>query len=265
MDFQEHRINWTRQKIAAFWDHFEDSPGMQNRHFSKQRGLSLLRNIGRTKNLETPVLDLGCGSGHLLSLLLKEGIESWGADVSERSIEIVGEKFDGDWNFKGVKKLVEGENFPFESSSIGTVFLLETIEHLLEEDLYTVLGDILKILRPSGLLIVTTPDSEKLEESEIICTNCGCKFHRVQHLRSLSPVSLRKTIEKAGFEVIRCSREILLPDLKVWLSAQRSDGYNSVHCPDCYFKVGLKSKTMISRLKKLFGELGHLVCIAKKR
>jgi SAM-dependent methyltransferase len=263
MDFnQGHRVIWTRKKIADFWNH---SPEMQNRHFSKQRGPSLLRVLKKIIELETPVLDLGCGSGHLLSLLLQEGIESWGADISERSIEIVNKRFNGDLNFKGIKKLIEGETLPFESNSTGTVFLIETIEHLFEENLHIILNDIQKILKKDGLLVVTTPNREKLEENEILCPNCGCKFHRVQHLRSFDSGMLRSIIENTGFEVIRCGPEILLPDLKVWFSAQKTGGSNFVCCPDCFHKIELKSKKVLFRLGKFFQELGHLVCIAKKR
>jgi len=262
---QGHRVIWTRKKIADFWNHFEYTPKMQNRHFSKQRGLSLLRILKKTIQLETPILDLGCGSGHLLSLLLKDGIESWGADISESSIEIVNNRFNKDVNFKGIKKLIEGEALPFESNSIGTVFLIETIEHLFEENLHTILNDVHKIMKKDGFLVVTTPNREKLEENEILCPNCECKFHRVQHIRSFDSGILRSTVEKAGFETIRCGPEILLPDIKVWLSAQKHGGSNIVCCPDCFHKIEVKTKKILSRLEKIFLELRHLVCVAKKR
>ena len=130
MNFFE--VEWTPEKIVRFWNAYEDTPGMQNWHFSKQRGAALLSWTSKKASICAPVLDLGCGSGHLTSLLLARGIQTYGADVSDNTEKIVTGRFKGDYNFLGFKQIEAGKPLPFENNSIKTIFLLETVEHLLQ-------------------------------------------------------------------------------------------------------------------------------------
>ena len=51
---------------------------------------------------------------------------------------------------------------------------------------------------------MTAPDSEDLEKGAIYCPFCDSEFHRMQHLRSVTPASLRQLLDRAGFKVDFC-------------------------------------------------------------
>ncbi len=257
-------VEWTPEKIARFWSSYEETPGMQNWHFSKQRGAALISLVRKKVSLSAPVLDLGCGSGHLISLLLSLGLQTRGADVSDSAGKIVNERFNGDRNFMGYTPLQKGKSLPFDDNSFKTLFLLETVEHLLPPDLEAILLESRRILADGGHLIVTTPNQELLRDSFVFCRSCGAQFHSFQHIRSLDSSSLWTQIEKAGFKKVICRPAILLPDLSVWLLAQRCRRESFIPCPECGNKVVNSALRSENRIKSVLRELYHLVCIAEK-
>ena len=46
------------------------------------------------------------------------------------------------------------------------------------------LEEVRRVLRPGGHVIMTTPHREDMGKNEVLCPNCRCVFHRMQHLRS---------------------------------------------------------------------------------
>ena len=255
-------IRWNPQKIAAFWSTWEESPAMQNRHFSRQRGAALLKWTAKHVTITEPVLDLGCGPGHLLNLLLNKRIRSAGADVSPRSISIVNERFSSVPCFLGATRLTS-DTLPFEPDMFGTVFLLETIEHLLKDSIDAYLKSIRATLKKDGCLVITTPNRENLSENMITCTECGCSFHRTQHISSFDRHSLATRVVNAGFSVVTCRGVMLPPEMRVWFAARKSRGPQQRNCPECKSPVVFR-KSAGSRVKDILGELSHLVCIARR-
>jgi len=260
MDFFE--VEWTPEKIACFWSAYEETPGMQNWHFSKQRGAALLSWTSKKASICAPVLDLGCGSGHLTSLLLARGIQTYGADVSDNAEKIVTGRFKGDYNFLGFKQIEAGKSLPFENNSIKTIFLLETVEHLLQPVLDNLLLECRRILASGGHIIVTTPNQENLKDSFVFCRNCGAQFHSFQHVRSLNSSSLWDFLEKAGFKKVICRSAVLFPDWSVWLVAQKCRRVSWIPCPECGYHVPNTSISSGNRIRSIIRELYHLVCIA---
>jgi SAM-dependent methyltransferase len=57
---------------------------------------------------------------------------------------------------------IEQEPFPFSAAEFDVVFFCEILEHLLHDPL-AVLGEIKRVLRPGGTLILTTPNVNRLE------------------------------------------------------------------------------------------------------
>ena len=157
MNFFE--VEWTPEK-SHFWNAYEDTPGMQNWHFSKQQEQHFFPGLQKSFHL-CSCPRLGCGSGHLTSLLLA-GDSNLRADVSDNTEKIVTGRFKGDYNFLGFKQIEAGKPLPFENNSIKTIFLLETVEHLLQPVLDNLLLECRRILASGGYIIVTTPNQENL-------------------------------------------------------------------------------------------------------
>jgi 2-polyprenyl-3-methyl-5-hydroxy-6-metoxy-1,4-benzoquinol methylase len=81
------------------------------------------------------------------------------------------------------------------------ILVLEVIEHLNDDALETLLGEVHRILESGGVIIFTTPNDEQLENAHIFCPSCEKVFHRWQHVRSWSETRLRQYLEERGFEV----------------------------------------------------------------
>ena len=52
--------------------------------------------------------------------------------------------------------------------------------------------------------MVITDNEEDLEKSKILCPECGCIFHKVQHISSWTRTSLSSVMKDSGFKEIIC-------------------------------------------------------------
>jgi SAM-dependent methyltransferase len=62
----------------------------------------------------------------------------------------------------------------------------EVLEHLDEEVFQAALTEVRRVLRPGSRFIGTVPAREKLEDSLVICSHCGSRFHRWGYKRSFT-------------------------------------------------------------------------------
>jgi SAM-dependent methyltransferase len=59
-----------------------------------------------------------------------------------------------------------------------------------------------RMLKPEGVAIITTPNREELEKSQIFCPQCQSVFHRWQHVRSWDASSLSSAAWAHGLDVV---------------------------------------------------------------
>lgn len=114
--------------------------------------LSLLRQrLPRVKKL----LDLGCGKGEFLEVCQNFGLSTWGVDVSDYALSQAKRKNKESQFFcldLNKKKL------PFKSNSFEAVTCFDLVEHLSFPSL--VLSEAFRVLKPGGVLFVTTPNGQ---------------------------------------------------------------------------------------------------------
>jgi 2-polyprenyl-3-methyl-5-hydroxy-6-metoxy-1,4-benzoquinol methylase len=94
------------------------------------------------------ILDLGCGSGIYFNLFKQYATDVDGIDVSEQSVMLCREK-----GYRLVK-LADAVALPFPDESFDYVFTSEVLEHV--EDHTTMLKEIQRVLKPNGILLLTT-------------------------------------------------------------------------------------------------------------
>ena len=106
------------------------------------------------------VLDAGCGSGYGSAELAKTGASVTGADVSGEAVAYAREHFGA----QGIR-FVEApcESLPFEPESFDLVTAFEVIEHL--ERWQELLTEANRVLKPGGVLLVSTPNRDYYTES----------------------------------------------------------------------------------------------------
>jgi len=144
---------------------------------------------------DCPVIDLGCGRGEWLELLMQNGFTTHGVDLDEGML-------------KGCHELnlsVEQGNavsflstLPNESQAVVSAF--HVVEHISFEQLRTVVSEALRVLKPGGLLIMETPNPENI----VVATR---NFYLdPTHLRPIPPLLLAFLPEHYGFKRVKIMR-----------------------------------------------------------
>jgi SAM-dependent methyltransferase len=196
-----HECEWTPEQVQRFWDGYAAHGGREDTYFSKMHGPAILDLARRYGGLSDPVIDVGCGNGALLDALLSEGFACTGIDSSAVSVRHVTERFRARSGFHGAMT-GSVDRLPLPDGQAGTALLVEVVEHLDGPTLERALAELHRVLRPGGHAIVTVPNQEDLQAAMVACPECGCTFHRMQHVRSLSPASLSAVLRAAHFKVV---------------------------------------------------------------
>jgi len=107
------------------------------------------------------VLDVGCGTAGLSQLVTREGGVYFGCDFFERMLDF-GQAFTSDLPPGARAALVRSSamDLPFADSSIDVAIGFDVIEHLVGGESWQLqfLREIRRVLRPGGLLLLTTPN-----------------------------------------------------------------------------------------------------------
>lgn len=191
-------MQWTPVRVRAFWDYESRFP---ERYFSYTAGGALVTRLSPFVQRHHTVLDYACGMGHLTAHLLAAGYRVVATDISPESLAAVSARFAGYGPFAGA---FAPEQLLVERRRFRTIFVCELIEHLGDDDLDTLMGQLRRLLAPHGTILFTTPNDEPLAESNVLCPCCQQLFHRWQHVRSWTQGSLRTYLQAHGLAVIEC-------------------------------------------------------------
>ena len=203
-DRSRHDINWSRNSIDRLWNYYASNPSYRHQYFGLQHAKDIVTEASKQIHFGniSCVLDYGCGQGHLLAELIKQrhpGQFFHGLDFSATSIleaQILLDKLNNFCQLQHINTLPS----PYSDNSIDLIFATEVIEHLTDDQLIDMLADIRRILKPNGFLFLSTPNNEDLEANKTICPDCGCVFHRWQHLRQWTAESLSEQMRFAGLK-----------------------------------------------------------------
>lgn len=141
--------------LDALYASFEDQ--FRGPREEVSRRLQVYIPILKEAEITGGVLDIGCGRGEWLQLLNSEGIKAQGVDHNRVFIE---ECRAAGLDVVENDALIYLRNLPAESLNAVTIFHL--VEHLPLETLIKVVDEIVRTLKPGGLLIVETPNPENI-------------------------------------------------------------------------------------------------------
>lgn len=192
-------VVWNPESVRRFWNFYGDNAPAEQSFFARKFARRIVGMAERYGRLDGPVIDVGCGPGFLCEELLRSGQRVGGVDSSRRNVERVHERLGGRDGFLGAA-VAEGGALPLADGQAGALFLIEVLEHLPAGSRQYLLAELRRVLRPGGLLVVTTPNEEDLDAKKIACPECGCVFHRVQHLESIDARLLNDMLDQHGFE-----------------------------------------------------------------
>lgn len=113
----------------------------------------IARAVAATPDRAAVVLDIGCGTGALLTRMRDHGYAHLaGIDISPPSA-LPGVRFHA--------LDLDDPRFPFEDQSVDLAFAVEVLEHI--ENAGRFLAEIHRVLSPSGRFILTTPNVHSVE------------------------------------------------------------------------------------------------------
>jgi O-antigen chain-terminating methyltransferase len=140
----------------------------------------------------SPILDIGCGRGEWLELLKETGLHASGLDLNKIMIRICKER-----GFK----VKEGEALSFlkdlSDHSLGAVTCFHLIEHYGFEFLVGLLKEILRVLKPGGLVILETPNPDNVLVG-------SCNFYLdPTHNKPLPSPLIKLVLESCGFSKVK--------------------------------------------------------------
>jgi SAM-dependent methyltransferase len=151
--------------------------------------------LNKSPKISPRILDIGCGSGQFLRLAETLGFECYGIDFSESAISRASKATSGKLYLRDIQN---GSGFPNEYFDI--CLCLEILEHL--KGAVDVLFDIHRILKPHGLLIISTPNANSL--ARIISPSKNSCINDPQHILLFTPFTLSLLISKLGFKIEKC-------------------------------------------------------------
>lgn len=195
-----HEMQWTRQAAARYWDFLTRTE--TDEYFSDVHGDAIIRYVTRhSGKIEGRLLDFGCGPGYFLERLAHRGLMADGLDFSSDSLERARSRMQCvPWT--GELHLTLSLPSDLKSDGFDTVFLIETIEHLLGDELAPTLAELHRLTAPGGRVVVTTPHDEDLSRRAVMCPECECVFHRFQHVSRWTPRTLGEVMERTGFQTV---------------------------------------------------------------
>ena len=132
-------------------------PDLWNEHLSRYYFAQPLM-AGRS------VLDVGCGTGYGSSILANSARNVLGADISKEAIAFAQEHYETT-NLQFL--IADCSRLSLRAQSVEGIVCFEVIEHLLDQE--TFLGEIQRVLKEDGLLVISTPNrvfyTEECKES----------------------------------------------------------------------------------------------------
>lgn len=154
------------------------------RHRSDEEAEWVLDAFGNLIAGRNPVLDLACGGGRYMVSAGKRGMRTWGVDLSEFLLAEAAQRGGLDGG------LVRGDmrRLPFADDSFGTVLNMFTSFGYFENDMdnLLVLGEVSRILRTGGLLLLDYINAARARSMVLEDTFREVEGWRVRESRSLS-------------------------------------------------------------------------------
>lgn len=105
------------------------------------------------------VLEIGAGSGEVLSFLKDYYDEYVATELSEERIKYLREIFGEDDKIKIIQNDIEDKNLDFSAGYFDTIIMVAVIEHLI--DPISVVQYCYSLLKPGGKLLIDTPNAAK--------------------------------------------------------------------------------------------------------
>jgi 2-polyprenyl-3-methyl-5-hydroxy-6-metoxy-1,4-benzoquinol methylase len=149
------------------------------------------------------LLDVGCGSGDFSAPLVSLGWRCHGIEIDQKAIEEAASRG------IQVRRASLLDRFPYEDTFFDVVLAGEVIEHTIDDLAF--LGECHRVLRPDGLLILTTPNLVSLGNRMLMLLGRMPRFaHHACHYRMYNARVLTEKMVRTGFKLTRLDSDYIL-------------------------------------------------------
>jgi len=175
----------------AYYRAIEDEPSF-SRRLDRRYGLhKRCREVIRRASEPGHLLDVGCATGVFLDGMCQRGWTVTGVEVNAKAAQYARERL-------GLEVFVgELEDAGYPDASFDVITLWDVLEHV--PDPRRTLGEISRILRPSGLLVLSLPNPDCLEARLFGPYWAGWDVPR--HLYIFSRSVLERLLAETGFQI----------------------------------------------------------------
>lgn len=178
--------------VGYYDEVFHRNKGVQSKWH--QLKFSVLRS--RLKGYEHH-LDIGCGPGTFIGTLGEEHL-SVGVDISASQIDFAHNKYG---TSRKRFELIDEDLSLFENDVFDVVTIVELLEHLLPKQSNRLLREAMRVLRPGGLLVVSTPNYDGLWYFvESLVNRLSPISYSDQHITRFTHATLHDLLKRCGLE-----------------------------------------------------------------
>jgi 2-polyprenyl-3-methyl-5-hydroxy-6-metoxy-1,4-benzoquinol methylase len=179
--------------------------GFYDEIFQRNRGIQCkwhhhkFRRIVQEIGSVSKHLDFGCGPGTLIHLL-PSGISAVGVDIAATQVSYA------ERNYGSPEKQfiqIESSQLPFPDETFDSISCIEVVEHLELKLTRAILAEFIRVLKPGGKLIVTTPNYGSLWPLiEIMVNRLSDVSYEEQHIAKFRRPNLDTLLKEAGFSQV---------------------------------------------------------------
>lgn len=142
-----NELNWTGERLET---HILNETSIEHLH-----RYAIAMELAKGKK----VLDIACGEGYGSNLMATVAENVTGMDIDKATIEKAKQKYKKD---NIIFLDADAENIPVTSHTYDMVVSFETLEHV--KNLSQMIRECKRVLRPGGLLIISTPDKNNYSD-----------------------------------------------------------------------------------------------------
>jgi len=197
----EHKLRDFYDSVAGdTYDRAVRSPFLPRRLWHEAKNRYILQSLSKGQT----ILDAGCGSGVIIQPLLEMG-DIYGIDLGKGFAKFCQDRYGHSKNAAFL--LADARHVPFRTETFDCVICSEVLEHVY--DPARALKEFSRILRPSGRLVLTTPNiSIRWSLLEAIWTRVRHEIIEIGHT-AFTERKVRYLLSMTDLEVLNC-RTILL-------------------------------------------------------
>lgn len=188
----EEMAKYYPEDYICYLEAIEDDPDPINRMNRMGALKKRVRQVVQRVDEPGRILDIGCATGIFLNGMKELGWQTLGIEPNAEAAEYAIKRF----NLDVIHGYLVDANLPEDSFDVVTIW--DVIEHVPKVESFII--EILKILKPGGLLIATLPNGKAWERYLFGRYWVGWEIPR--HYRTFTPSTIKDFLLRHGFQNI---------------------------------------------------------------